>query len=271
MSRTATVLVGCLLVCSTSAEARADDAQSERRDQSAVPTASATQEPDSPPAYQVAADLGLAEFERGNYLEARARFAEAHRLWPNARSLRALGYCEYELKNYVASLDSLRQALASTVRPLNDAQRAETTELIGLARGYVARYTFNLFPRDARLTIDGVVPVLDAEGALTLPVGAHALEVQATGYQPARLPLQVASNVDRTIVVTLEPVAALADHAHRDEPLRKKWGLWTSVGAVVVAGVTGGLVAGLRDPGTRSPTGGDSGISLAARPTSGEQ
>jgi hypothetical protein len=72
-------------------------------------------------------------------------------------------------------------------------------------------------------------------------------------------------------VVTLEPVAALADHAHRDEPLRKKWWLWTSVGAVVVAGVTGGLVAGLRDPGTRSPSGGDSGISLAARPTSGEQ
>lgn len=266
------MLVGCLLVCLTSADARADDPHSELRNESASPTPGAGQEPDSPPAYQAAADLGLAEFERGNYLEARARFTEAHRLWPNARSLRALGYCEYELKNYVASLDLLRQALASTVRPLNEAQRAETTELIGLARGYVARYTFNVFPRDARLTIDGVVPVLDAEGALTLPVGAHTLEAQATGHQPVRLALQVASNVDRTIAVTLEPVAAVAERAQQEEqPLRKKWWLWTSVGAVVVAGVTGGLVAGLRDPGTRSPTGGNSDIVLAADPSTGAQ
>jgi hypothetical protein len=271
MSRTAAVLLGCLLFCSTSADARADDdAQSELRNESAGLTPSASQTSDSPPDYQAAADLGLAEFERGNYLEARARFTEAHRLWPNARSLRALGYCEYELKNYVASLDLLRQALASTVRPLNEAQRVETTELIARARGYVARYTFNVFPRDARLTIDGVVPALDAEGALTLPVGAHTLEAQATGHQPARLPLQVASNVDRTIAVTLEPVPGV-ERAHQEQPLRKKWWLWTSVGAVVVAGVTGGLVAGLRDPGTRSPSGGNSGILLAARPSSGEQ
>lgn len=270
MSRTAAILLGCVLVCLFSADVRADDAGSELRNQNEAPASSASHEPDSPLGYQAAADLGLAEFERGNYLEARARFAEAHRLWPNARSLRALGYCEYELKNYVASLDLLEQALASTVRPLSEAQRAETAELIARARGYVARYTFSVFPRDTRLTIDGVVPVLDAHNGLTLPVGAHTLEAQATGYQPAHQQLQVASNVDRTIVIKLEAVPVAA-REQRDEPLRKKWWLWTGVGAVVVAGVAGGLVAGLRDPGTKSPSGGNSDIILVARPSSGAQ
>jgi tetratricopeptide (TPR) repeat protein len=214
----------------------------------------------APAGYQEAADLALEEFAHGNYLEARARFQKAHEIWPNARSLRALGYCEYELKNYAAALELLRGALASQVRPLSATQRQETEQLEARTRGYVARYIITTVPAEARLTLDGADLTLDAQHATTMNMGQHTLEASAASYQTVRRSLQAEGGSQKTLLLELPrieaPVAAAPIAEQRDEPLRKQWWLWTSVGVVVVAGVTAGLVAALHDPGTRDPSGG---------------
>jgi tetratricopeptide (TPR) repeat protein len=214
----------------------------------------------APPGYQEAADLAVDEFAHGNYLEARARFQKAHAIWPNARSLRALGYCEYELKNYVAALELLRAALASQVRPLSAGQRQETEQLEARTRGYVARYVITTVPAEARLTLDGVDLTLDAQRATTMNMGQHTLEASAASYETVRRTLLAEGGSEKTLLLELPPieapVAAAPIEERRDEPLRKKWWLWTSVGVVVVAGVTAGLVAALHDPGTLDPSGG---------------
>jgi hypothetical protein len=225
----------------------------------------------APPGYREAADLAVEEFSRGNYLEARARFEKAHEIWPNARSLRALGYCEYELKNYVAALRRLRAALASQVRPLAGSLRQETEQLEALTRGYVARYVIQTVPSDARLSLDGLELVLDAQRAVQMSIGEHTLEGSATGYQSVRRVLHAEGGSDRTLSIELPrevEASTLPSEDKHDEqqPLRTTWWLWTGVGAVVVAGVTAGLIAALQDPGTRDASGGNTGVSLQVAP-----
>ena len=239
-------------VVSTAARAQAQDVGQ---------PAAGPSHPDQPPsAYEAAADLGFQEFERGNYAEARARFLEAHELWPNARSLRALGHCEYELRDYVTAVDLLRQALASSVRPLRGEPRMETEKLLEQARAYVARYKFEVKPSDARISIDGIDTALNPLGEVMLKVGPHRLEVQAEGYQPRRRELQVEGNADRVIRLELLPTAPEASAREHDEPLRKKWWVWTGAAAFVAAGVATGLAVALHDPSPARPSGGNSGI-----------
>ena len=169
----------------------------------------------APPGYEAAADLGFQEFESGHYAEARARFLEAHRLWPNARVLRALGYCEFELEHYVAAVEFLQQTLASTVRPLTEAQRRETEALLARARSYVARCTVQTVPRDARVLIDGVDALPDATGALLLAAGRHIIEVHAPGYQVGRRELSITGTVNRVVQMSLKPLPPARRAAQR--------------------------------------------------------
>ena len=103
-----------------------------------------------------------------------------------------------------------------------------------------------------------------------LQVGDYVLEAEATGFVSERRELHVVGNVDRTLELRLVPRAELgrAEPAstaptrelhERTEPLRKKWWLWTSVGLVVVAAVTTGLVVGMRQE-PEEPTSGTTGI-----------
>jgi tetratricopeptide (TPR) repeat protein len=246
-----------LVLAGAAARARAQD------DAAVTHVSSPADQP--PAAYAAAADLGFQEFEQGNYAEARARFLEAHRLWPNARSLRALGQCEYELRNYVAAIDLLQQALASAVRPLLGESRTDAEQLLRQARAYVARYQLETKPRDVRILIDGVDTVLDASGAVLLGVGPHILEVQAEGYQPRRRELQVEGNADRLIPIELQPVTRRAAIDPHDEPLHKKWWLWASVATVVAAGVATGLAVALHHPEPEPASGGSSGIVINVR------
>lgn len=211
----------------------------------------------APPGYQKAAELGFQEYERGNYEEARARFLQAHRLWPNARVLRALGHCEFELAHYVAAVEFLQQTLTSSVRALSEVQRRETEELLGRARSHVARIVVQTVPTTAHVLIDGADARRDLEGAVMLAAGPHTIEVHAAGYLTGQRELTVEGNVDRVVQVALLPVPPPA-HAQVDDhgSLRKKWWLWTGVAAVGAAGLATALALSLRDPGEREVNGG---------------
>jgi len=209
----------------------------------------------APPGYQQAAELGFQEYERGNYEEARARFLQAHRLWPNARVLRALGHCEFELEHYVAAVEFLQQTLSSSVRPLNDTQRRETEQLLLRAQSHVARCTVLTVPREATVLIDGVEATRDVAGAVLLAAGPHAVEAHAPGYLLGQREVTIEGGVDRVVQIALEPEPERGAAA-APVPLRKKWWLWTSVAVVGAAGLATGLALGLRDPGEAEVYGG---------------
>ncbi len=213
-------------------------------------------------------------------MAAREHFQQAHKIFPNARTLRALGKTEYELKNFPAAISYLEQALKTTARPLTGDQREEAEQLLDSARSQVARYVFVLLPADARVMIDGAPANLDSQNAVALVAGDHFLEAHASGYHSQGRRLHVVGKVDGMVRLELRPVPApgpevavaeeepapppppppVAPPPQEDKPLRKKWWLWTGIAGVVIAGAAAGLVLGLRDPKQQEPSGGSTGI-----------
>jgi hypothetical protein len=265
-----------LTLCAVLVQTTPASAQSRKRPaaQPAAPSAASAEEASGAPAgYEPAITNALHEFELANYAEARSGFREAHRLYPNARTLRALGMVEFELKNYTEAVEYLRQALDSQERRLSDTQRAGAEQLLARARSYVGRYSVSVRPPNARLLLDGSAPPLDASGALVLPVGDHTLEVEADGHRPLRRQLHVVGGEDESLDVLLIPLPTASSEGPKPDapasahtPVYKKWWLWTTIGVVVAGGIATGLVLGLRKSEPGEPSGGNTGTVLRLPP-----
>jgi hypothetical protein len=117
----------------------------------------------------------VAEYGAGNFAEARALFAQAHAIRPNARTLRGMGMAAFEVREYVDALRHLRAALESEERPLTSQQRAHAEGLVRRANAFVGRFTVALTPADARLSVDGMPAALEPDGTLVLNLGRHQL------------------------------------------------------------------------------------------------
>jgi hypothetical protein len=267
MLRSLTVLL-LALGCSMAGNLRHASAQVRAGQEKSAPAATSTP---SPPGYDAAIDQALSEFESGNFIQAREDFLRAHKIFPNARTLRALGKAELELKSFVDAETHLSLALASQVRPLTGAQRVETLQLLERARQHVARYTFLTEPAGATLALDGTPPLLDAHRALTLSEGEYQLEVRAEGFLPLSRPLHVVGGTDERLSLALTPapvpelelaVQPVAESGKRSEatPLRRKWWLWTGLAAVVAGGVAAGLILALRQPAQAHASGGSTNV-----------
>ena len=222
----------------------------------------------APPGYDQTIDTALQEFEAGNFAEARSQFLKAHAIFPNARTLRALGKAEYELKNYRQAVGYLEQAVDSKVRPLTSEQRVETQRLLESARGYLGRYFIDVKPPDATLLLDGTPVSLGDRGLLVLNVGDHVLSLEAEGYLPERRQLRVIGGGTERLSIELQPAPSAAAplppvalesddessvaSAPQTEarPLRKKWWLWTGVVAVVAGAAVAGVLLAKREPKT---------------------
>jgi tetratricopeptide (TPR) repeat protein len=232
--------------------------------------AALAKESPSPPGYDAAIDVALADFERGNFSEAREQFLRAHKIFPNARTLRALGKAEFELKSYADAVTHLQLALDSSVRPLTAQQRLETQVLLERAQRHLARYTFITAPADAQLTLDGIAPPLDAQHSLLLSEGAYQLEVRADGYVSLRRELQVTGGLDERLSLELTalatelpaPVLPVETQHSEAQPLRRKWWLWTGLAAVVVAGAATAVVLSMRSSQEARADGGSTGVVL---------
>jgi tetratricopeptide (TPR) repeat protein len=215
-----------------------------------------------PPGYDEAVERGFQAFEAGNYDVAREQFGTAHALYPNARTLRALGKVAYELSLYHASIGYLEQALMSSERPLTAAQRSETEDLLVRVRSHLAPVTLAVQPPIASVLLDGQPIALPADGRLMLAIGDHLLELSAPGYRPERHPLRVVPAADQRLSVLLSPAEPHAEAAA--PPSRgSKWWLWTSLGVAVVAGAVTGAVLATRDAGVRDPSGGSTGMTIS--------
>jgi hypothetical protein len=127
------------------------------------------------PAYQRAVEQALHEYQLGNFSEAKAFFAQAHALSPNARTLRGLGMSAYELRNYVDAIAYFEQALEASQRPLTPSMRTEVAQLLAQARSFITRLTLTLQPRTTEVRVDTRPVRPDASGVILLDPGEHEL------------------------------------------------------------------------------------------------
>jgi tetratricopeptide (TPR) repeat protein len=227
--------------------------------------ASAQHAPALPPGYTELIDEAVAEATRANFIEARALFARAHALYPNARTLRGLGMMSYELRSYAESVSYYEQALTSNERPLDADLRRDAEGQLNRARRFVAELKFALTPPATRVSVDGAPAQLGASGLLRLDPGQHTLLFEAAGYRSETRSLNVrgGESLVWTIMLPLagdsqatqpdEPnanAALAAPAAQRDDkprPLVKNPWLWAGVVLAAGAIAAGVAVAVTRD------------------------
>jgi tetratricopeptide (TPR) repeat protein len=223
--------------------------------------------------YSAAIQLGIDEFDQRNFAEARAHFAHAHALYPNARTLRALGMAEFELKNYGECIESLQEALASPEKALEGQLRQDTQSLLTRAQGYVARLSVNVDPGAAAVVVDGVPVQIGSSRLLVLNVGDHVLEFRAPGRTAERREFKVKGGESDTLRVVLPRLAivpaARPPTTNRDGPLYRNPWLWTAVGVVVAGAAAGAAIAltgGAGSTRTEAPYTGNSGAAALRAP-----
>lgn len=228
---------------------------------SARPAIADELEPGDTPAYRELLKEGVAEYDARHYEEARALFARAHALNPNARTLRGLGMACFELRDYVGAIRHLRGSLRETRKPLTVEQRVHVSGLIERALTYVGTFEITLKPTDAALTIDGQPAQREEGGAILIGFGRHALVATCPRCQSDSRTIAVNGGEHVTLAFNLSPAATtpvaaapvappvvpppapaqpkkppIQEGAHGHAP----WGLWAAAGGA--AALTGASV-----------------------------
>ena len=206
--------------------------------------------------YQKLVQQALHEYELGNFSEAKAFFAQAHALSPNARTLRGLGMCTYELRHYVEAIGYFDKSLNATERPLTVPMRGEVSQLLKQARSFVAKLRVSLEPPSAELRIDTRPVEKDAAGYVMLDPGTHELVAEAPDYDLATRSIRTDGGEELTIKLTLrpheEPKPAQVAEApgpppvvepvkHAPRPAQSTVGPWILIGASAVVAIGGGV------------------------------
>ena len=199
--------------------------------------------------YETLVHKGIAEYERGHWLEARAFFERAHALAPSARTLRSLGMTAYELRSYVEASGYFEAALRSQERPLTETMRNQLQELLRETRTFIARLRVTLSPAGAELRVDGQPPVHDAQGDVLLEAGEHELSASAPGHRSLtrRWSARAASSAELRLL--LPPMAASAPGPQRTPAAdsgigtQRKVALGLGVAGVLSLGVAAGCTA----------------------------
>ena len=104
----------------------------------AVGGGSATRAADDDTPVSVLIGDAVAEYDAGHFQEARALFRQAHEKPPTARTLRGIGMCSFELRDYVEATRALGASLRETRRPLTAEQKRHAEALLS-AREHVRR------------------------------------------------------------------------------------------------------------------------------------
>lgn len=157
------------------------------------------------PTYRELIDGAVTEYGLGHFEEARALFARAHAMRPNARTLRGLGVASYELRSYLDSVQYLEAALASQANPLKGRLRANTQRLLDRARTFVGTLALQVEPTNAHIHIDGRQIPQSQLPHIQLDLGEHELEATAQGYHTRRVRFKIRDSEPRPLEVHLRP------------------------------------------------------------------
>jgi hypothetical protein len=217
-----------------------------------------------PPAARASSGASNAEYPRTlaaaqrafnlhHWDDALTLFEQAHALKPNARTLRGMGQCLYELHRYGAAAGFLTQALIDARNPLPNDQRNATADLLARANAAAGSVQLELKPRDAELFVDGAKVEVPESGTLQLDPGHHELSAKAPGYELLIVQVEIASGQNAlTLVlpeargpVTVAPasdVKALPELTPppRPDPSRRRIKLGLTISGAIIA--AGGLI-----------------------------
>ena len=127
----------------------------------------------------------VAEYDAGHFQEARALFRQAHEKQPTARTLRGIGMCSFELRDYVEATRALAASLREQRRPLTSEQKRHAEALLARANTFVGRFTVKVKPEGASLFVDGHPADLEPDGVLLLAFGRHQLSLRCPSCSPA--------------------------------------------------------------------------------------
>jgi hypothetical protein len=127
----------------------------------------------------------VAEYDAGHFQEARALFRQAHEKSPTARTLRGIGMCSFEMRDYVEAARALGAALREQRRPLTAEQKKHAEALLARANTFVGRFTVKFKPESGSLFVDGHPAQLDPDGLLLLPFGRHTISLRCASCAPA--------------------------------------------------------------------------------------
>ncbi|MET0343088.1 MAG: hypothetical protein ABW252_18920 [Polyangiales bacterium] len=226
---------------------------------------------------------GVALADRGDWVGAADRFERAYSLKPTPGIAFNWASALAETGNLLHAQELLLKierdaSVDSSLKKQCEQTRRSIEPRIAKLRVRVEGQT----SADARVEVDGE-PWARAAWDVTSPIdpGLHTVVLVAEGLEQARAQLTLPEGGSREVVLSTRgehvalPIASATNDAktrsvvfatptqhHRDEPRnlrRKRWVLWASVGAAVVAGgvVAGVMLAKRKEPGTEAPIGGD--------------
>ena len=199
-----------------------------------------------PAGYTDLINQALEERDVGHFEEAHALFLRAHAMFPNARTLRALGMVEFDLRDYRTSAEYLEQSLTSRARALTGAMRDSVNELLARARGFLGSVALSVEPADARVEVDGTLLSGDRAQPLSLNFGEHRLDVSAPGFvrETRKVNVRAGESQALRIVLTAQAIAT-APPPNSGESTAPASAKASGPGALpfVVVGIGGALVA----------------------------
>lgn len=254
-----------------------------------LPASSLAQAPEDTDRAAQLIDEGVELRRGGDDVAALARFQEAYALNPTPRAAAQLGLAQQALGRWVEADARLREALAATEDPFVQEYGSALESSHAAVREQIGQLHVLGGVEGATVRFGGhTIGTLPMATPVTVVIGTSRLEVTAEGYRDAEMMLTVRPGELTRQMIDLEaapaeaeashpappsgPVAATTEVAAPAEPstepedggsVLEAWWFWTIVGAVVVGGVTAGVVIGTQSGGTEPPLQGTLGTSTA--------
>ena len=169
----------------------------------AAPAPAAEPTPQQREAARAAYDRGRALFAEGKYADARAAFQEAYDAVPNPIVLVSIGECQLRLGNYEDAHDAFTRYLAG--RP-DAPDRADVESKLADITALPATLVITTAPAGAAIRVDGQDSGKLTPAELSLPRGAHTLELTLAGHIAITEPLTAKAGVRHELHAELQPL-----------------------------------------------------------------
>lgn len=218
-----------------------------------VPASAHADAPEQPPtasdfdreASRSAFRRGVALLQRGDFIAARSEFEEAYRLFPHPSILLNLGTTRAKTGEYVRAEEDLLKFLADDGgAPPEEVQGARET--LAQVRSHLGTFKLLVDPPGARAKLDGTLSLALAPGEaapVRTSAGAHKLTVEADGYAPRELDIDVSSTDVRVVEVRLRPASATPPPDRGRTQRTAGWITIGAGGAFAVFGIVAGAYA----------------------------